>query len=275
MAVWPLLSLSPSPGFGASQLLSGPECVLLRADSRSQPAPELPVEPCQPLAVADFENCSFRLTDESRLMYFYWKINISLMKTWCTIRVGFFFWSFKWKLGLFFLTQAFPHICHASPSPFFLKHKEILENLHRKQHKKYNQKRQNTFGWELCSPLLFSYSLFFFSFSLLLSLSLTLSLLSVLSSQVWASCAAFGKRLFQGFCAYSWRNRNDFVTNTVSLMSLHLALRSISAVQHKLKDKTLCQMKNFIDKRASLMLCCYSEFTCLQPSSENRASDMN
>lgn len=75
-----------------SQLLSGSERVLLAADSRSQPAPELlprlPLEPCQPLAVADFENCSFRLTDKSRVMYFYWKINISLMKTRCTI--GFF-----------------------------------------------------------------------------------------------------------------------------------------------------------------------------------------
>lgn len=43
------------------------------------------MEPCQPLAMAYFGNRSFRHTDESRVMYFYWKINISLMKTWCTI----------------------------------------------------------------------------------------------------------------------------------------------------------------------------------------------
>lgn len=67
--------------WGQAAALS-PECV--------QPVPELllelPGEPCQPLAVADFENCSSRLTDESRVMYFYWKINISLMKTRCAIR---------------------------------------------------------------------------------------------------------------------------------------------------------------------------------------------
>lgn len=48
---------------------------------------EAAMEHCQPLAVADFENCSFRPAGESRVMYFYWKINTTLMKTWCTIRV--------------------------------------------------------------------------------------------------------------------------------------------------------------------------------------------
>lgn len=43
------------------------------------------MDPCQSLAMAYFGNHSFRHTDESRVMYFYWKINISLMKTWCTV----------------------------------------------------------------------------------------------------------------------------------------------------------------------------------------------
>lgn len=101
-------------------------------------------------------------------------------------------------------------------------------------------------------------------------------LLSVSSSQVWGSCATSGKRLFQGFrCGYeasvptAERIGMTLWQTQFCLVSLHLALSSISSVWHKLKDKTLCQMKNFVGKRASLMLCWYLEFTCWQPSSEN------